>query len=97
MQRDLEAAECRRGPAPPQSSRAARQDFFRPVRLGRSRCRRSASDTFDTLTPTYILAISNSGEVAGARGCFRRLADHDYGRLSLASSEWAARRAHRDD
>lgn len=52
-----------------------------------------ASDTFDTLTPTYILAISNSGEVAGARGCFRRLADHDYGRLSLASSEWAARRA----
>jgi N-acyl-L-homoserine lactone synthetase len=23
------------------------------------------SDTFDTLTPTYILAISNSGEVAG--------------------------------
>lgn len=56
-----------------------------------------ASDTFDTLTPTYILAISNSGEVAGARGCFRRLADHDYGRLSLASSEWAARRALRDD
>lgn len=56
-----------------------------------------ASDTFDTLTPTYILAISNSGEVAGARGCFRRLADHDYGRLSRASSQWAARRALRDD
>lgn len=94
--RDLKAAECRRGPAPPQSSRAARQD---PGRLGWDVhvVDGRASDTFDTLTPTYILAISNSGEVAGARGCFRRLADQDYGRLSLASSEWAARRALRDD